>query len=105
MYLIMKASYPQMDNGRKQAQYDAHYMANRLSRAIGHIKLVRSMVEDGVDCTEVLIQLAAVRGQLDSICSSLMAQYAEQFAEEYRKTGDMALIDAFKAELNRAIRK
>lgn len=94
-----------MDTDKKQAQYDAHYMANRLSRAIGHIKLVRSMVEDGVDCTEVLIQLAAVRGQLDSICSSLMVQYAEQFAEEYRKTGDMALIDTFKAELNRAIRK
>ena len=34
-----------------------------------------------------------------------MAQYAEQFAEEYRKTGDTALIDAFKAELSRAIRK
>ena len=105
MYLIMKASYPQMDNGRKQAQYDAHYMANRLSRAIGHIKLVRSLVEGGADCTEVLIQLAAVRGQLDSICSSLMAQYAEWVADEYRKTGDMVLIDAFKAELNRAIRK
>ena len=94
-----------MDNEKKSAQYDARYMANRISRTIGHIKLVRSMVEDGADCTEVLIQLASVRGQLDSICSSFMSQYAEQFAEEYRKTGDTALIDAFKAELNRAIRK
>ena len=91
-----------MDNEKKSAQYDARYMANRMSRTIG---LVRSMVEDGVDCTEVLIQLASVRGQLDSICSSFMSQYAEQFAEEYRKTGDTALIDAFKAELSRAIRK
>jgi len=93
-----------MDN-KKPAQYNAHYMSSRMSRTIGHIKLVRSMVEEGVDCTEVLIQLASVRGQLDSICSSFMSQYAEQFAEEYRKTGDTALIDAFKAELNRAIRK
>ncbi len=34
-----------------------------------------------------------------------MAQYAEQFAEEYRKTGDTALIEDFKVELSRAIRK
>ncbi len=94
-----------MDNRKKPAQYDAHYMSSRMSRTIGHMKLVRSMVEEGVDCTEVLIQLASVRGQLDSICSSFMSQYAEQFAEEYRKTGDTALIEAFKAELNRAIRQ
>ncbi len=94
-----------MDNGRKPVQYDAHYVSNRMSRTIGHIKLVRSMVENDVDCADVLIQLAAVRGELDSICSHLMAEYAESFAEEYRKTGDTALINAFKAELNRAIRK
>ena len=34
---------------------------NRLSRAIGHLESVKRMVEDGRDCTEVLIQLAAVR--------------------------------------------
>ena len=28
---------------------------NRLSRAIGHLQHVRSMVEDGRDCSEVLI--------------------------------------------------
>ena len=94
-----------MDNEKKSAQYDTRYMASRISRAIGHIRLVRSMVEDGADCTEVLIQLASARGQLDSICSNLIAQHAESFAEEYRKTGDTALLDAFKAELNRAIRK
>ena len=39
---------------------------NRLSRAIGHLEKVRRMVEDGEDCSEVLIQLAAVRSALDS---------------------------------------
>ena len=34
---------------------------NRLARAIGHLEHVKRMVEDGRDCTEVLIQLAAVR--------------------------------------------
>ena len=34
---------------------------NRIARAIGHLTAVRGMVEDGRDCTEVLIQPAAVR--------------------------------------------
>ena len=94
-----------MPHETPQSRYDSHYVANRMARAIGHVKLVRSMVETGADCTEVLIQLAAVRGQLDSICSSLMVQYAGQFAEEYRRTGDPELLENFKSELGKAIKK
>ena len=88
-----------------QIKYDSRYTANRLARAVGHLKLVRNMVESGADCTEVLIQLAAVRGQLDSICSKLLSRYAEQFAEEYRRSGDKSLIEAFQAEIARAVKK
>ena len=45
-----------MDNDKKPAQYDTHYIANRMARTIGHVRLVRSMVECNADCTEVLIQ-------------------------------------------------
>ena len=34
---------------------------NRLARAIGHLEKVKRMVEEGYDCSEVLVQLAAVR--------------------------------------------
>ena len=37
---------------------------NRLARAIGHLESVRRMVESGRDCTEVLMQLAAVQSAL-----------------------------------------
>ena len=39
---------------------------NRLARAIGHLESVKRMVEDGRDCAEVLIQLAAVRSALNN---------------------------------------
>ena len=39
---------------------------NRLSRAIDHLEKVKRMVEEGTDCSEVLIQLAAVRSALDN---------------------------------------
>ena len=41
-------------------------VVNRLSRAIGHLEKVKRMVEAGHDCSEVLVQLAAVRSALDN---------------------------------------
>ena len=41
-------------------------VVNRLSRAIGHLESVKRMVENGRDCSEVLVQLAAVRAALSS---------------------------------------
>ena len=33
-------------------------VVNRLARAIGHLDKVKRMVEEGYDCSEVLVQLA-----------------------------------------------
>ncbi len=39
---------------------------NRLSRAIGHLEAVKRMVEEGRDCSEVLVQLAAVKSAINN---------------------------------------
>lgn len=38
---------------------------NRISRAAGHLEAVKRMVERDEDCSEVLIQLAAVRNAIN----------------------------------------
>ena len=50
----------------KHSHTQTKAVLNRLSRAIGHLESVRKMVEDGRDCTEVLVQLAAVRSALNN---------------------------------------
>jgi len=50
---------------------------NRLSRAIGHLESVKRMVESGRDCTEVLIQLAAVRSALNSTAKVILKDHLE----------------------------
>ncbi len=52
-------------------------VVNRLARAIGHLESVRRMVEDGRDCTEVLIQLAAVRSALSSTAKIILKDHIE----------------------------
>ena len=41
-------------------------VSNRLARAIGHLQKVKQMVENGDDCSDVLIQLAAVKSALNN---------------------------------------
>ena len=40
---------------------------NRISRAAGHLSAIGRMVEEGRDCSDVLIQLAAVRSAINGV--------------------------------------
>lgn len=55
-------------HGHKHVHSTAEKKAviNRLSKAIGHLEAVRRMVEKDEDCSEVLIQLAAVRSAINN---------------------------------------
>ena len=46
-------------------------ISNRLARAIGHLESIKKMVEDDRDCSEVLIQLAAVESAIRSTSRAL----------------------------------
>ena len=72
---------------------------NRLSRAIGHLSAVRVMVEQGRDCSEVLIQLAAVRSAINSTCEVILKDHLEHCIVDAVKTGDNETLE----ELKRAV--
>ena len=74
---------------------------NRLSRAIGHLESVKRMVADGRDCTEVLIQLAAVRSALSNTAKVILKDHIEHCLSDAVTTGDIESIE----ELNTAIEK
>ena len=74
-------------------------VVNRLSRAIGHLESVKRMVEEGRDCTEVLVQLAAVRAALSSTAKIILKDHIEHCIAGV-ESGDRAL-----EELNEAIDK
>jgi DNA-binding FrmR family transcriptional regulator len=50
---------------------------NRLSRASGHLESVKRMVEDGRDCSEVLIQLSAVISALNKTSKLIIKDHIE----------------------------
>lgn len=61
---------------------------NRLARAIGHLEKVKRMVEEGYDCSEVLIQLAAVRSALDNTGKVILKDHMEHCMVDAVAEGD-----------------
>ena len=71
---------------------------NRLARAIGHLDKVKRMVEEGYDCSEVLMQLAAVRSALDNTGKVILKEHMRHCLAEAVFTGDEdAIEDLYQA--------
>ena len=68
-------------------------VVSRLSRAIGHLGAVRRMVENGQDCAEVLIQLAAVRSALTSTGKLILQDHLEHCIVDAIERGDREPVD------------
>ena len=66
---------------------------NRLSRAIGHLQSVRNMVEEGRDCAEVLVQIAAVRSAIDNTGKLILQDHLKHCIVEAAAEGDQKTID------------
>lgn len=52
-------------------------VVNRLSRIEGHIRSIKTMVEEGRDCADVLIQLSAVRSAIDKVGRVVLEDHLE----------------------------
>lgn len=74
---------------------------NRMNRAIGHMEAVRNMVEDGRDCSEVLIQIAAVRSAINNIGKIILEDHINHCLVDAIETGN----DQVLKDLNDAIDK
>jgi DNA-binding FrmR family transcriptional regulator len=74
---------------------------NRLSRAIGHLESVKKMVEDGKDCSEVLIQIAAVKSAVNNIGKIILQDHIKHCVADAAATGDHKVLD----DLSLAIEK
>lgn len=89
------------EHGHGHVHSHAHTAAvlNRLARAAGHLEAVRRMVEDGRDCSEVLIQLAAVRSALASTSKLILKDHMEHCIVHAVEEHDPSAME----ELERAI--
>ena len=68
-------------------------VSNRLARAIGHLQKVKQMVENGDDCSDVLIQLAAVKSALNNTGKVILKDHLDHCIVHAIEKGDTAMLD------------
>ena len=65
-----------MQEPRHQHQH-TRAVVNRLARIEGHIRSIKAMVEEGRDCADVLVQLAAVRAAVNQVGRVVLEDHVE----------------------------
>ena len=80
--------------GHGHVHENTQAVLNRLSRAIGHLESVRKMVENGRDCSEVLIQIAAVRAAITNIGKVILQDHIQHCIVDAVEHDDEQALDA-----------
>lgn len=72
-----------------------------MSRIIGHMQSIKTMVENDRDCSEVLIQLSAINSAVHGVSRVILKEHLSTCIVDAVREGDYESIE----ELNAAIDK
>lgn len=86
-------------HGHHHSHTQTKAVLNRMARLIGHLESIKRMVEDGRDCSEVLVQLSAVRSAINGVSKIILKDHLEHCIVEAVKDNDKEAIE----QLNKAI--
>ena len=93
--------YMDNEHGHNHTHKNTKAVINRLARAIGHLEAVKKMVEEGRDCSEVLVQVSAVKSAINNIGKIILQDHIENCVVDAVETGDKKVL----TDLNDAIGK
>ncbi|MDO4541869.1 MAG: metal-sensing transcriptional repressor [Bacillota bacterium] len=96
--------HPHGEHGHSHSHTHTKAVINRLSRAIGHLEAVRRMVEEGEDCSEVLIQLSAVRSAINNTGKEILKDHLEHCIAEAMERGDHKALEDLNAAIDKFIK-
>lgn len=74
---------------------------NRLKNIIGHLEGVTNMVEEGRDCSEILIQLSAISSSVRKLKSIILKDHVEHCIVDAVQNGDEKTIKKLKDAMDK----
>ena len=77
---------------------------DRLSRSIGHLESIKRMVEEGRDCSEVLIQIAAVRSAVNNVGKIILQDHIQHCVADALQTGDQQVLNDLSAAIDQFVK-
>ena len=91
-------------HGHTHSHEHTKAVLNRLAKASGHLQSVSRMIENGRDCSEVLIQLSAVISALNNAGKLILEDHIDHFIFDAVKEGDNQAIEALKDAIEKFIK-
>ena len=91
-------------HGHTHSHQHTKAVLNRLSRAIGHLESIKRMVEDGRDCSEVLVQLSAVKAAINNTGKVILHDHIEHCIVDAVESGDMKALEELNAAIDQFIK-
>ena len=76
---------------------------NRMSRAIGHMTAVKKMIEDGRDCSDVLIQLSAIKSEITGVSKVILKDHIDHCIVDAVKENDEDAIEQLKGAIDKLL--
>ena len=77
---------------------------NRMARLIGHLQSVRRMVEEGRDCSEVLLQISAVDAALKNVGKIILKDHMEHCIVDAVQNNDREALARLEQAIDRFVR-
>lgn len=92
------ASAPAGSSHRSHTQKKA--VVNRLARVGGHLEAIKRMVEDERDCSDVLVQLAAVDSAVVSVSKVILKDHIDHCLADAVRGNDLESVEKLKKAIS-----
>ena len=93
-----------MEHPAAQHHTETKQVLDRLSRAIRHLESIKRMVEEGRDCSEVLIQIAAVRSAVNNVGKIILQDHIQHCVADALQTGDQQVLNDLSAAIDQFVK-
>ncbi len=84
--------------------HDTKEVLHRLSRAIGHLESVKKMVEEERDCSEVLVQLAAVKAAINNTGKIILKDHIQHCVVDAVENNNQKALDDLSAAIDQFVK-
>ena len=85
------------------SQEEKKKQINRISKAIGHLQHVKTMIENDEDCADVLMQLSAVTSALRSLGKEIINEHMTHCIAHALEDGDTTAVEEFTKAVKKFI--
>ena len=79
-------------------------VVHRLSKVMGHMEAVKRMVLEGRECSEILIQIAAIKSAINNVGKLLLKDHIDHCIVHAIESGDTETIAALHSAIDTFVR-